>query len=141
MGVFGKMFGQQEQYPELSGDHAAARKLAAIQSSLEELTQKVSEPIEVIPADDGAYVFIGKPPKKFGVAWIEGGVVKSFKTLMEEHGMTAKEINALSDELREVYVRYHDSEHYHTKVADKDIIVTPSEPLEHEVREILSRTH
>lgn len=141
MGVFGKMFGQQQQYPELSGDHDAARKLAAIQSNLEELTQKVAEPMEVVPADDGAYVFIGKPPKKFGVAWIEGGEVKSFKTLMEEHGMTAKEVNALSDELREVYVRHHDGEHFHTKIADKDIIVTPSEPLEHEVREILSRTH
>ena len=53
MGVFGKMFGNQQQYPELSGDHDAARKLAAIQSNLEELTQKVSEPMEVIPADDG----------------------------------------------------------------------------------------
>ncbi len=141
MGVFSRMFGQQEQYPELSGDHDAARKLAAIQSNLEELTQKVSDPMEVIPSDDGAYVFIGKPPKKFGVAWIEGGVVKSFKTLVEENGMTALEVNALSDELRDVYIRHQDTEHYHAKVAGRDIVVTPSEPMEHEVREILSRTH
>ncbi len=141
MGMFGKMFGQHEQYPELSGDHAAARKLAAIQSNLEELTQKVSEPMEVIPSDDGAYVFIGKPPKSFGVAWIEGGVVKSFKTLMEEHGMTGPEVNALSDELRDVYIRHHDTEHYHTKISNKDIVVTPCEPMENEVRAILSRMH
>ena len=141
MGFFGKKFGQGEQYPELAGDHAAASRLAAIQSNLEELAEKVSDPMEVIPSDDGAYIFIGKPPKKFGVAWIEDGVVKSFKTLMEEHGMTAPEINALSDELREVYVRHHDTEHYHTKIADRDIVVTPSEPMEHEVREILSRLH
>ena len=141
MGLFDKMFGAHPEYPELSGDHEAARKLAAIQSNLEELTEKISDPMEVIPADDGAYVFIGKPPKKFGVAWIEGGKIKSFKTLMEEHGMTAQEVNALSDELREVYVRHHDTEHFHAKVADRDIVVTPSEPMEHEVREILSRMH
>jgi hypothetical protein len=61
---------------------------------------------------------------------------------MEEHGMTTAEVNALSDELREVYVRHTDnSEHYQAKIADRDIVVTPSEPLEQEVREILSRTH
>ena len=141
MGLFGKMFGQQEQYPELAADHEAARKLAAIKGNLEELTAKISEPMEVIPSDNGAYVFIGKPPKKFGIAWIEGGEVKSFKTLMEEHGMTAPEVNALSDELRDVYVRHHDTEHFHTKIADKDIVVIPSKPMEHEVREILSRMH
>lgn len=29
MGVFCRMFGQQQEYPGPSGDHAAARKLAA----------------------------------------------------------------------------------------------------------------
>ncbi len=141
MGLFDKIFGQQPQYPELSSEHEAAGKLAAIRSNLEELTQKISEPMEVVPADDGAYVFIGKPPKKFGIAWIEEGEVKSFKTLMEEHNVTAKEINAISDKLRETYERHQETKRYHSKIADKDIVVTPSKPMENEVREILTSLH
>jgi hypothetical protein len=118
------------------------KKMEAIRSNLVELTEMISDPLEVIPADDGAYVFIGKPPKKFGIAWIEDGKVKSFKTLIEEHGMTAAQVNGLSDELREVYIRHLDSsEHYHSKIADRDIIVTTSKPFENEVREILSRSN
>ena len=141
MGLFGKMFGQQPQYPELAGNSTAAGRLAAIRSNLETLAQDVHDPMEVVPTDDGAYVFIGKPPKKFGIAWIEGGEVKSFKTLMEEHGMTSQQAVKVSDQLREVYVRHHDTEHYRTKIADRDVVVTPSESLEHEVREILSSLH
>ena len=141
MGIFGKMFGSEPQYPDLSGDSAAAGKLEAIRSNLEQLAKEINDPLEVIPTDEGAYVFIGKPPKKFGIAWIEEGEVKSFKTLMEEHGMTAQEINKLSDELREIYTRHHDTEHFKTRIADREIVVTPSEPLESDVREILSRTH
>jgi len=141
MGIFGKMFGSEPQYPDLAGNSTAAGQLEAIRSNLEKLAQDIHDPMEVVPTDDGAYVFIGKPPKKFGIAWIEGGEVKSFKTLMEEHGMSGQEVAKISEELREVYVRHHDTEHFRTKIADRDVVVTPSEPLENDVREILSRTH
>ncbi|HEX9777845.1 MAG TPA: hypothetical protein VGA63_06825 [Geopsychrobacteraceae bacterium] len=141
MGFFGKMFGQQPQYPDLAGDSTAAGQLAAIQSNLEQLARDVRDPMEVVPADDGAYVFIGKPPKKFGIAWIEGGEIKSFKTLMEEHGMTSQEAVKVSDQLRDVYVKHQDAEHYRTRIADRDVVVIPSQPLELEVREILSHLH
>lgn len=141
MGFFGKMFGQQPQYPELSGDHSAAQRLAAIEANLEQLTRDVHDPMEVVPAEDGAYVFIGKPPKRFGIAWIKGGEIESFKTMMEKHGMTAQEVARVSDELRVVYERHHDTEHFHAKIGDRDIVVTPCEPLEHDVREILTHLH
>lgn len=142
MGLFGKMFGQDKQYPELAGNSAAASRLAAIRGDLEKLVKDISDPMEVIPTDEGAYVFIGKPPKRFGIAWIEGGEVKSFQTLMKEHGMTGQEVAKVSDELRDVYVKHHEgTEHYRASIANRDIVVTPSAPLEHDVREILSRLH
>ena len=140
MGLFGKMF-SQEKYPDLAGNSTAATRLAAIRGDLEKLVKDISDPMEVVPTDDGAYVFIGKPPKKFGIAWIEGGEVKSFKTLMEEHGMTGQDVAKVSDELRDVYVKHHDAEHYRASIANRDIVVTPSTPLENDVREILSRLH
>lgn len=141
MGFMDKMFGKNPQYPDLAGDSTAAAQLAAIKSNLEKLAKDVHDPMEVVPCDNGAYVFIGKPPKKFGIAWIEGDNIKSFKTLMEEHGVTAQKVAKLSDDLREVYLRHHDTEHYHTKIANRDIVVTPSEPLEQDVRKVLTSLH
>lgn len=142
MGLFGKMFGQELHYPELSENSAAAGRLEAIRSNLEKLAKDVHDPMEVIPTEDGAYVFIGKPPKKFGIAWIEGDEIRSFKTLMEEQGLSGQDVAKISDQLREVYVRHHDSEpHYKTTIANREVVVTPSAPLEHDVREILPRIH
>jgi hypothetical protein len=141
MGFLDKVFGKTPQYPDLARDSAAAGQLAAIKANLEKLAQDVNDPMEVVPSNDGAYVFIGKPPKKFGIAWIEGDQIKSFKTLMDEHGITAQKVQKLSDELREIYTRHHDTEHYRAMIADRDIVVTPSKPLEEEVRKVLSNLH
>lgn len=141
MGFFGKMFGSSPDYPELGPETAAAARLEAIRGNLEKLARDVSDPMEVVPSDEGAYVFIGKPPKRFGIAWIEGDEVKSFKTLMEEHGVSGTEVAKVSDELREVYQRHQEENRYLTKIADRDIVVTPSDGLEHEVRDLLSRLH
>jgi hypothetical protein len=141
MGFFSKMFGPDQQYPDLAGDSAAAGQLAAIRSNLEQLAREVHDPMEVVPTDHGAYVFIGKPPKKFGIAWIEGGEVKSFKTLMDEHGVSGAEVAKVSDELRDVYARHHETDHYRTTIADREIVVTPDTGLEQEVREVLAKLH
>jgi len=141
MGFLDKMFGKNPQYPDLAGDSAAAGQLAAIQSNLEKLAKDVSDPMEVVPSHDGAYVFIGKPPKNFGIAWIEGDQIKSFKTLMEDHGMSTSEVAKLSDQLREVYTRHHETEHFQTTIANRNVVVTPSKPLEQEVRKVLTSLH
>jgi len=139
MGLFGKFFGQEPQYPNLAGDSSAAGKLAAIHSSLEQLAREVNDPMEVIPTDEGAYVFIGKPPKKFGIAWIEEGEVKSFKTMMEEHGVSGTQVAKISDELRDIYARHQETEHYCATIADREIVVTPDSGLEQDVREVLAK--
>ncbi len=141
MGLFGKLFGSETSFPDLASDSAAAAKLEAIRGNLEQLARDVADPMEVVPTDDGAYVFIGKPPKRFGIAWIEDREIKSFKTLMAEHGVSGQAVAKVSEELREAYERHQREERYQAKVAERQIVVTPSEPLEQEVREILSRLH
>ncbi len=141
MGVFSKMFGSEPRYPELGPDTEAAGRLEAIRSNLEELAKDISDPLEVIPGDDGAYVFIGKPPKKFGIAWIEGDEVKSFKSMMAEHNVTAQTLNRVSDELREAYQRHQETERFRTTIGQRDIVITPCAPLEQEVRQILASMH
>ncbi len=106
MGFLDRMFSKQ-QYPELDDTSVAADRLGKIREQLESLSKQVHKPLEVIPEDDGGYVFIGKPPKDFGVAWFENGKLQSFKTLADE-GATQQELQELSSRLRAIYEKNQD---------------------------------
>lgn len=81
MGFLGKLFGLEKKYPNIASDTNAAKKMELFKDPLEELSKKVTDTMEVVPGDENAYVFIGKPPKSFGMAWIERGKVCNFKPL------------------------------------------------------------
>ena len=138
MGFLDKLFGGGNKYPELDDTSPAAKKLDAIKGSLEELTQKVNDPLEVIPADDCAYVFIGSPPKNFGMAWIEDGKLQSFKTLSEEKGVPQKQLLRLVDELADAYRQSDGVNRYSATIGGRQVTVTPSRDLASEVRKIIA---
>ncbi|HXK57026.1 MAG TPA: hypothetical protein PLZ16_10305, partial [Gammaproteobacteria bacterium] len=87
-------------------------------------------------------VFIGKPPKKFGLAWIHDGEVSGLNKLVQDHGMKPLEVEKVVDELRVVYEKASDVQRYSTKVKERLVVVTPSSELEDEVHKIIQRiTH
>lgn len=138
MGLFGNLFsGGTPDYPQLDGSSRAGMKVAEIEHELQELMQKVSDPLEVIPSDQAAYVFIGKPPKKFGLAWIHDGKVSGLNTLIEEHGVTPAEIEKVLEALREAYEKHQDAQHYTATINERKVVVTAAESLEHEVHDII----
>lgn len=140
MSLFDRLFsGRTPDYPPLDDTSRAGRKVAEVEHEIEELMHKVSQPLEVVPSDHAAYVFIGKPPKKFGLAWIHDGKVSGLNTLVEEHGVTPGEIEKLIDEMREVYSRHQDAAHYKTTIDKREIVVTASDALEHEIHDIIDR--
>lgn len=133
MGFFSKKL----QYPELESDNPAAEQVHEFEGPLQDLMNQVSDPLEVVPAQDHAYVFIGKPPKKFGVAMIEDGAVQSFIAAAKEKGLEPAKIQMLNDQLREAYLHNMDAQRFKTSVAGKEVVVTPCVQLDQEVREIL----
>lgn len=135
MGFFNKKL----QYPELGSDSPIAEQVHGFDESIKSLMNQVSDPLEVVPADDHAYVFIGKPPKKFGVAAIEEGQVQSFLTVAREKGLDQATIQKLNEQLREAYMHNMDAQRYKTRVAGKEVVVTPCEQLDQEVKKIMSR--
>lgn len=137
MGILDKLFGGSK-YPELDDASPAAQKLKAVKSSLEELTEKVKDPMEVVPADEGAYVFIGKPPKNFGMAWIENGRMHNFKTLSEEKGLEQNRMLKLVAELASAYERSDGAERYTATIGGKAVTVTPSQELAGKVQKIIA---
>lgn len=139
MSLLSKLFGQNPDYPPLDEGSAAAKQLAAIREPLQKLADTVSDPLEIIPSEGTAYVFVGKPPKKFGLAWIHDGEVSNFKTLVEEKGLKPTALQGIVKELTEAYQQSGEANRYLTKVGEKQLVVTPSPELEKTVHEIMDR--
>jgi hypothetical protein len=133
------LFSKKPQYPELDAANPAAGQVDEIKEPLKNLMDQVSDPLEVIPADDSAYIYIGKPPKKFGLAMIEEGEVQSLVAVAQEKGLDQPTILKINEKLRDAYKNNEDAERYVTRLAGKDIVVTPSAAFGQEVREILSQ--
>jgi hypothetical protein len=131
------LFSKKVDYPELGDDSPVAEQINEVEGPLKTLMSQVSDPLEVIPADNQTYVFIGKPPKKFGVAVIEGGTVQSFVAAAKERGLEPVKIQKLNEQFRDAYVQNQEAQRYKASIAGKEIVVTPCAELAREVTQIM----
>ncbi len=136
MGIFDKLLGRGKDFPQLEPSHPAAARLGALKEQLEPFVKKVSDKLEIVPLDQEAVVFVGEPPDAFGAAWIRRGGVSNFKKLMQDRKLPPDQVQMLSDRLRDAYVRSKDEPRYAAVVAEKLVVITPSEILERDVAQI-----
>ena len=141
MGILGKIFGGKHDYPSLDSSAPAAKHLEAVRPPLEKLVDEAKDPLEVVPAEDSVYVFVGKPPKKFGIAWIEDGQkIVNLKSLVDEKGLSPTNIEQLSEELRKAYIAHQDKPRYVTKIRDREVVVIPSTSLSNNLKGVVEQT-
>ena len=142
MGFFNKLFGDKKDYPTLDPSSPAVNRLEKFRDHIETLSDEAKQPLEVIPGDERAFVYIGKPPKKFGIAWIEDGQINNLKTLVERDNVEPSKVQALADRLRQIYEANQQSDRYKAQVGKCDVVVTPSDQFRKEVREVIAQvTH
>jgi hypothetical protein len=65
--------------------------------------------------------------------------VQSLVAVAQEKGLDQPTILKINEKLRDAYKNNEDAERYVTRLAGKDIVVTPSAEFGKEVREILSQ--
>ena len=141
MGFLGKFFGGKHDYPSLDRSTPAAKQLESVRSPLEKLADETKDPLEVVPAEDSVYVFVGKPPKKFGVAWIEDGHrIVNFKSLVEEKGLSPTSLQRLSEDLKQAYIAHQDKPRYVTRISDREVVVIPSTSLLKNLKGVVEQT-
>jgi len=141
MGLLNALFGNRNMdLPLLSPESQTAQRLQAESAPLESLVNDVDQPVEIVPADGVLYAFIGKPPKRFGLAWIRDGRVANFKTLIEERHVAPPRLERLVDELRDAYERSGDAPRYRASVGGNTVVVTESGDLGREVHRLLDKT-
>jgi len=138
MGLFGNLFGEKKTHDPLDPGSEAARLISEVKPDLEALAKKVKDPMEVIPVSGGAYVFVGKPPKTFGLAWVIDGKVMNIRSLMEEHNLSSSAVQTFSDKLRDAYTAHKEEERYSASLDGKKLTVTPSPTLAAEVAKIIA---
>ena len=141
MGILGKFFGAKPDYPQLDASDPAAKYLESVRPPLKKLADEIKDPLEVVPAEDSVYIFLGKPPKKFGIAWIEDGEkIVNFKSLVDEKGLTQDNLESLSEELRKAYIAHQDKPRYVTKISDREVVVIPSASLLNNLKGVVEQT-
>lgn len=137
MGFLDRFFGGSK-YPELDPSSETAHRLEEFGDPIKHLAQDIHDRLEVVMGGDGVFVFVGKPPKQFGVMWIENGEVKNFKQLVEEEHLDSKKLNTLIDRMKSAYTRHIDEERFSMKMADRELVIHPSDQFEHEMEQIIS---
>ena len=141
MGILGQFFGGKHNYPSLDSSAPAARQLESVRPPLEKLANETKDPLEVVPAEDSVYIFVGKPPKKFGIVWIEDGdKIVNFKSLVDEKGLTEDSLQNLSEKLRKAYIAHQDKPRYVTRISDREVVVIPSTSLLNNLKSVVEQT-
>lgn len=137
MGMFDKLFGGKKDYPPLPDDNEAKSRLETVKPQLEELANRVHDNLEVVPGEKEAYVYLGKPPKRFGIAWLHDGKVDGLNELVQDHKLSQPQVQALIGKLSEAYEHANKAPRYSTEVAGKQVTVIPSRGLGKEVHQII----
>ena len=141
MSILGKFLGGKRDYPLLDSSTPAAKQLESLRPPLEKLANETKDSLEVVPAEDTVYIFLGKPPKKFGIAWIEDGEkIVNFKSLVDEKGLTQDHLQRLSEELRKAYIAHQDKPRYMTRISDREVVVIPSTSLFSNLKGVVEKT-
>ena len=141
MSLLEKFFGAKPNYPLLDSSDPAAKQIDAVRDPLEKLAKEVKDPLEIVPAEDSVYVLVGKPPKKFGIAWIEdGNKIVNFKSLVDEKGLSPTSLNHLSEELTKAYIAHQDKPRYVTTISNRRVVVIPSPALSDNLKGVVDQT-
>ena len=139
MGLLDKLFKSEPDYPALESDSEAARQIRQVESVLESLAENVSDKMEIVPANEETYIFLGKPPKVFGLAWIRDGKVKKLNDVVEAKGIPHHKVEALVEQVRAAYDRSQNDERYNAELAGRTVVVTLSEGLRDKVHEVVEK--
>lgn len=136
MGLLKNLIGG-EQHPPLPDDSYAVERIKKVMPGLRRLVAETNDRFEVVPAERSAYVFIGKPPRKFGMAWITDSDVENLGELAKRKNLSPITLERIEDELSAAYKRSEADQRFTATVDEKEVVVTPSKDLETEVNRII----
>ncbi len=137
MGIFEKIFGARQTHTPLEPGNPLAQHLDEIRQPLEGLAEQAKDSLEIVPSGNATYVFIGKPPKQFGIAWLQDGEVFNLKKIADQKGLEQAALEKTTTELSKAYQRSKEDERFATTVCTYPCLVTSSQTLAQDVDQII----
>ena len=137
MGVLDSLFGPK--YATLPDDNPAALHLVEAGEPLESFVAKSNDKTEIIVGDGPPYIFVGKPPKAFGVVWFEDGERQDVRSLVEKGILTIQSAGQLARDFGTIYAAGSADERFVYRFAERMVTVTPSAELHSELQQAVER--
>ncbi len=142
MGFFSKLFGGKEEaaaLPALDPASAGAQRITKFSAQFTALAQKIDDRFELVPSEKVLYVFLGKPPGMFGIAWFAEGdsTEHNLKTLMSKKGLSQRKIDNIMSKLRAAYTDMDKEPRYGFEIAGKKTIVVTNDAFAQTLYNIL----
>ncbi len=131
MGIFNGFFGPK--YPPLPEGHPTRPRIESQGDALIAFVEGAHDAIELLPGDGPLYVFVGKPPKAFGIVWFDAGERFDIHALASEGRIGPAAGPVLAKRLGEIYERHAADERFTTGIGNRTVVVTPSSDLYAEV--------
>ena len=130
MGFLNKLRGKADDLPVLDPDIPEHGIMEGFRKHVKVLLENVEDSIEVLPYNDKAYVFIGKPPKKFGFMWIDDKYINNLKGVVKEKGLSTADLGRISEDIRNVYLNNSDMiKKYSWNVDNAQVVAISSDSL------------
>jgi hypothetical protein len=139
MSIISNLLSNGNNYPELNPKCTAGQTVSELSDLLNTLAESTGEDLEVIPFHHEAFVFIGKPPGKFGLAWIHDHQVSRLNELIEEHGLSSEEVAQVMKDLRTSYLHHKKDGRFSADVREHSLVVLPSNAMQLDMHDIIER--
>ncbi|MFC1549479.1 hypothetical protein ACFL4R_01250 [Nitrospirota bacterium] len=139
MGLLDKLLGKGKDYPPLDESAPAFAQLDGVRENLAKLASDINDNMEIVPADQAAYVYFGKPPKMFGISWIHEGRIVNVKTLVDEKGFSPSALQHLTELLKGAYEDHQNEDRFSYGLGEKKVTVIPSAGLASDVGRIIEK--
>ena len=137
MGMFDSFFGPK--HPPLPEDDPAAKRIVDSGDAFVTFVASAHDTIEVLPGEGPLYVFVGKPPKAFGIVWFEAGKQFDVRSLTAAGVLASGAGPRLANELGVIYTRHTGHERFAFKVGGHAVTVTPASDFYAEVDQAINR--
>jgi len=139
MGFLDRLFGgSAPQHPPVEPGTPLAARLDTFSGELEQLVGNVRDAIEAVPERDALFVFVGHPPKGFGVVRYGADGEANLIQVMREAKLPPMRVQEVSDQARRAYVAHQEAPRFALQVGKRAITVIDSEPLGAKLDEVFA---
>jgi hypothetical protein len=138
MGILDGLFGPK--HPPLPETDPAVLRLGDAGEEFESFVAKANDKLEVVTGEGPIYLFVGKPPKAFGVVWFDNGERHDVRSMMDSGTLTPQVAGQLARDFGDIYVSHSTDDRYSYAIAGHAVTVTPSPELHNELSQAVERS-